>query len=438
MWFPAIHALGNALQYTPRTVRFSLELAEKRFNVGHVCSIGAPGAGNSDKRQARMSPVPQPHLRLHSISIFVTDLQASVEFYVDRLGFTIAFDQSFSNGERVVGVAPPEGPTILVLSAPSAGSPDHQRIGKATPVGFVSENIEDTFDSWSLRGVRFRKAPDPIETFGRYASFDDPDGNHFLLFEFDQATRAMEAERRAAQEFEYAKQVQARLFPQSLPSLERLDYAGECLQARHVGGDYYDFLSLGPDRLRLLVADVSGKGMPAALLMANLQANVRSLSGAAGDVPDRLAHSVNRLFYESSVASAYATLFLADYEESTGRLRYVNCGHLPPLILRSDASVESLSATSTVVGLFPTLRTAHSAEAQLHAGDLLVMYTDGVTEAINKAGEEFGEERLIDVLRRCQGDAPASVIGSVIREVKAFSVAEQEDDITLLVAKRIR
>src|SRR5207253_4018814 len=145
---------------------------------------------------------------------------------------------------------------------------------------------------------------------------------------------------------------QARLFPQPLPPLRTLDYAGVCLQAREVGGDYYDFLDLGRQRFGLVIGDISGKGIAAALLMAHLQANLRSQSAIAWDQPQRLLRSVNQLFYENSTDNAYATLFFGEYDDKARRLRYANCGHLSALLLRSDDTLERLDSTGTVLGLF--------------------------------------------------------------------------------------
>src|SRR5439155_20169268 len=166
-----------------------------------------------------------------------------------------------------------------------------------------------------------------------FARFRDVDGNSFSLVSFDELTHAvesqrrtaaekLEAERRVAQELAIATQVQARLFPQSRPNLKSLEYAGACVPARAVGGDYYDFLSLGPDRLGFVIADVAGKGIAAALLMANLQANLRSQFAFALDQPQRLLQKVNRLFCDNTPDGAFATLFFGDYDDSCGLLRY--------------------------------------------------------------------------------------------------------------------
>lgn len=244
----------------------------------------------------------------------------------------------------------------------------------------------------------------------RYALFEDVDGNGFSLIEFDEATRILEVERRAhaarleaerqaTHDLAIAKEVQSRLFPQQQPALRTLAYAGLCRPARAVGGDYYDFLDLGTGRLGLVIGDIVGKGMAAALLMANLQANLRSQCATAWEQPQRFLRSVNRLLYENTAENDYATIFFAEYEDQTRRLLYSNCGHPPALLLRRDGTVERLGSTSTVMGLFKEWNCTIN-ECQLYAGDTMLLYTDGATESFNDAGEEFGEERLLEALRQ--------------------------------------
>jgi len=263
----------------------------------------------------------------------------------------------------------------------------------------------------------------------------------------EKIAEGIEAERRSAQEMEFARQVQARLFPQKLPSMKTLEYTADCIPARKVGGDYYDFLELRPGRLALVLADIAGKGVSGALLMANLQANLRSQYAMAVDELPRLLASVNRLFYESTDDASYATLFFADYNDSNRKLRYANCGHLPPLLLRACGSswdlvseaprVEWLRATSTVMGLFETWH-CDIAEVQLAPGDALVLYTDGITEATNWNGEEFGECRLLDALASHSNLPLRSLSRSVIGAVQQFgSGSEQQDDITLVIARSL-
>jgi sigma-B regulation protein RsbU (phosphoserine phosphatase) len=247
----------------------------------------------------------------------------------------------------------------------------------------------------------------------------------------------IETERHLAQEMEYAKQVQARLFPQKMPAMETLEYAGGCIQARQVGGDYYDFLELRPGRLALVLADIAGKGISGALLMANLQANLRGQYAVALEDLPRLLKSVNQLFFENSSESSYATLFFADYDDSTRRLRYVNCGHLPPLLLRADGRVERLTSTNTLLGLFEKWECA-VAEVQFTPDDILVLYTDGVTEAENAQEEQFGESRLAETILAHRQLQVASLLETIVATVLKFSDGEQADDITLVVARCIR
>jgi serine phosphatase RsbU (regulator of sigma subunit) len=206
------------------------------------------------------------------------------------------------------------------------------------------------------------------------------------------------------------------------------------LQARQVGGDYFDFLTLGPERLGLIIGDVSGKGIAAALLMAHLQANLRSQSALAFDEPEALLRSVNRLFYDNTGDNAYASLLFAEYDDATRRLRYVNCGHLSGLLLRSDGTVEQLESTSTLLGLFKEWDCSVR-EQEVYPGDVLALYTDGVTEAGNERGEEFGQRCLIDALRQHRELSCQALLTAIVDEVQRFSSREQHDDITAIVAK---
>jgi serine phosphatase RsbU (regulator of sigma subunit)/predicted enzyme related to lactoylglutathione lyase len=389
-----------------------------------------------------------PYLRIFFSTVFVRDHDRSLQFYLDQLGFSLVADNHFEGGGRWVAVAPPDGSAVLALVAPKPGEEGYDLIGRARDIAFITEDVNATYEEWRKRGVRFHHSPHTPTWGGTFTSFEDVDGNSFALVGFDEVSREIEAqrraaseklesERRAAQEMEIAKQVQARLFPQTLPPLRTLDYAGMCIQARQVGGDYYDFLNLGQERLGLVIGDISGKGIAAALMMANLQANLRSQCAIAIDQPRRLLRSVNQLFYENTTDSAYATLFFAEYDDRENRLRYVNCGHLSALLLRSDDSLERLASTCTVLGLFDKWDCSMG-ESQLLPGDTLALYTDGVTESFNDAGEEFGEERLVEALRRRRESSSQDSLAAIVDEVRQFSPREQGDDITLIVAKRKR
>lgn len=402
------------------------------------------------------------YLGIHAVNIFVKDQERSREFYVEKLGFDVAFDARLHSGVRWLAVAPPDGTAVLALIAPSPTSKEHKLIGRSTGIMFVAEDVVAKYEEWRRRGVHFLWTPrlrrveyrrsasaeggqeqQPVWG-GVFTRFRDIDGNTFGLAGFDvvnreiearrrRVTEKLEAERRAARELEIAKQVQARLFPQRLPPMRSLEYAGACVQARQVGGDYHDYIDFGHGRFGLVIADIAGKGMPAALLMANLQANLRSQSATASEQPEVFLRSVNQLFYQNTDSSAYATLFFGEYDDKTQRLRYANCGHLAGLVLRNGGAVDRLESTCTVVGLFEDWH-CQVEQLQLMPGDLLALYTDGVTESFNGADEEFGECRLIDALRRQSDRSPDCVVASVVEELRQFS-REQQDDITLIVAR---
>jgi len=244
----------------------------------------------------------------------------------------------------------------------------------------------------------------------------------------------METERRTKQEMQIARQVQSRLLPQQAPSLKTLDCCGECIQTRAVGGDYYDFLDFGSGRLGLVLADISGKGMSAALLMANLQANLRGQYALALEDVPRLLRSVNHLFYRNTETSHYATMFFAIYDDGTRRLRCVNCGHNPPILMRANGDIERLAATATVLGLFEEWDCT-VAERELASGDVLVIYTDGISEAGPNEEEEFGEERLMATIRKHREQSAAEILDNILGDVQRLSRGRQADDMTLIVAR---
>jgi serine phosphatase RsbU (regulator of sigma subunit) len=400
----------------------------------------------------------QPFLRLNFVTLWVLDQERSWRFFVEKLSFQTIVDMPTPEGGRWVVVAPSAagwltgtagaGLSGIALCVPPEGSAEHQRIGQNTGFSFLTEDVCGVFEAWSRRGVRFPLPPtEPSWGAGqaRYALFEDVDGNSFSLIEFDEATRTLEAERRAqaakleaerraAHDLAIAKQVQTRLFPQRQPLTRTLLYAGICQPARTVGGDYYDFLDLGNRRLGLVVADIAGKGIGAALLMANLQAALRSHCATAWEQPERFLGSVNRLLYENTADGDYATLFFAEYDDDTRKLRYSNCGHPPALLLRGDNGLERLGATCTVVGLFEKWDCAME-ERELAPGDAVLLYTDGVTEALNGEGEEFGQERLLEAARQHRELSLPELVAAVADQARGFSPHEQADDITLIVAK---
>jgi serine phosphatase RsbU (regulator of sigma subunit)/catechol 2,3-dioxygenase-like lactoylglutathione lyase family enzyme len=395
-----------------------------------------------------------PYLRLGTIAVFIRDKEQSRRFYLDQLGFRLVLDAPLQSAGSSLAVTPPDGTAVLSLVAPKPGSEEYALIGRPTQIIFLTENVFSKFEEWNSRGVRFHHPPQTRPWGAVSACFEDPDGNSFTLLSYDAINREVEAERHAhaersasehrmSQELELARHVQSRLFPQTRPVLSTLEYAAVCIQARHVGGDYYDFLELGRDQLGLVVGDVCGKGVAAALLMANLQAHLRNQCASYSsrpyvpfvlEQPQRFLLSVNRLFYENTADSAFATLFFAEYNDKTRRLRYANCGHLPALLLRPDGQLERLEPTCTVLGLFKGWDCS-AGEWNFSPGDTVAFYTDGVTESVNPDGEEFGEARLVEALRRHRNLPLPNLLASLVDTVRSFSPHEQQDDITILVAK---
>lgn len=249
-------------------------------------------------------------------------------------------------------------------------------------------------------------------------------------------------------ELEIAREVQDQLFPQSTPEVAGLRLYGLCKPARTVSGDYYDFLRLGEGRVALVVGDISGKGISAALLMATLQSALhaqfynghgQASSGAASAWPARTAEVVGRLnrqIYASTPREKYVTLFYGIYDAATRKLTYTNAGHLPPVLFRQDR-MERLEGGGTVVGLFPSVR-YEQAETRLEPGDLLLAFTDGMTEPENSYGEEFGETRLLDVARHTRGAPPEVLMDEIYRTVSDWTgSSELQDDMTLVVAQAL-
>jgi sigma-B regulation protein RsbU (phosphoserine phosphatase) len=245
-----------------------------------------------------------------------------------------------------------------------------------------------------------------------------------------------ESERRKRSELEIAANVQQKLFPRKLRAMRTVDYAGQCLPAREVGGDYYDFLEITDQTLGFVLADVSGKGVPAALLMANLQASFRNQAPGALLRPSDVLQAVNRHFFDSTAAERFATLFFGIYDDGTRRIRYVNCAHVSPLLLRASGEIVNLHATATMLGAFQAWK-CKEASAELHRGDTLVLFSDGVTEAGIEHGDEFGEERLAAVLRENVGVAAAVLVERVVEAVSQFSGPSRSDDVTVVALRGI-
>ena len=297
----------------------------------------------------------------------------------------------------------------------------------------------------------------------------------FIIENSKLAERIVEEER-LRRELRMAEEVQRRLFPERAPACDGVDLAGSCRPARGIGGDYYDFLVLDERLTGLAVADVAGKGISAALLMSIVQASLRSQAASAKDGSlAELVSTMNQLMYGSTGAASFASFFYAQFDSRSGRLTYVNAGHNPPLLLRaavgggkvarprgvsheaarargawttSAAAVEEEAATCETPAGPETLTTGgpvigvisdcvyEQATVEMRSGDVLLAYTDGVTEALNTADEEFGEERLIRVLEDAAHLTAEELRAEVVRRVGEWcGTAPQHDDLTVVVLK---
>ena len=240
---------------------------------------------------------------------------------------------------------------------------------------------------------------------------------------------------RLNREVEIAREGQERLFPQTLPPVVGIDYAGACRPALGVGGDYYDFLALPEGGLGIAIGDVSGKGIAAALMMASLQASLR---GEATRAPENLAAlmtNVNRMVYEVSSANRYATFFYGQYNPASRQLTYVNAGHNPPMLFHQangEWQVCRLETGGTVVGLLESFPYQQAA-LTIAPGDILIAFTDGISEAMNDADEEWGEARLVETIQCCVRLRPSEIVARVMQAADAFVAgAKQHDDMTLV------
>jgi serine phosphatase RsbU (regulator of sigma subunit)/putative methionine-R-sulfoxide reductase with GAF domain len=238
-----------------------------------------------------------------------------------------------------------------------------------------------------------------------------------------------------------AARIQKELFPAELPHTDGYELAARNRPARRCGGDYYDVLTLtgadGDNRLLLCVADVAGKGLPASLVMSNMQATLRALLGEFRSLPALASHASD-LVYNSTSPEKYVTAALAELSLATGAIHFVGAGHLDNVIVRYDGSVERLSSTGAPLGLLPAGLPYGQTDQMLHPGDVLVLFSDGVTDAQDGTDEEFGEARLLDVMASVAGQPAETVIDRVFAAIDAFAGgAPQFDDMTILVARRL-
>jgi phosphoserine phosphatase RsbU/P len=247
--------------------------------------------------------------------------------------------------------------------------------------------------------------------------------------------------KKVEQELALAASIQQNLFPAQLPKLMNLDLAARNRPARICGGDYYDALHISAQKHLICVADVSGKGLPASLLMSNMQATMRALLGRIPSLTELATHT-NSLLYATTPDNKYVTAILVELDPETGKGRYVNAGHQDCLLMRADGAAEWIKSTGTPLGMMAPdiieLMAPYSEQSlELHPGDLLALFSDGVTEAHDENDNEYGEERLAEFMRLIRNEPAETLVDRVFHEIDRFAgSAPQYDDITLFVIKR--
>jgi sigma-B regulation protein RsbU (phosphoserine phosphatase) len=251
------------------------------------------------------------------------------------------------------------------------------------------------------------------------------------------ATEIAEREKHK-REIEIAHEVQERLFPQEYPPVEGIDYAGACRPALGVGGDYYDFILFSKSELGIAIGDVSGKGIPAALLMATLRAFLRGQTLEHKKDLTALMANLNRLVYESSESNRYATFFYGEFDAASRTMNYVNAGHNPPMVFRERngaPEVIRLDTGGPVIGLMEDCDYSQG-RTELAPGDVFVAYTDGISEAMDAADQEWGEQRLQNAALANRGVAARVLIERLMKSADEFVAgAPQHDDMTISVVR---
>jgi len=235
-------------------------------------------------------------------------------------------------------------------------------------------------------------------------------------------------------EWTAACEVQQRFMQHLGPTIGAPDHSARCRQVHELGGDFYDFVPLPDNRLALAVGDASGKGLAAALMISNVQSSLRTAALFAGDNGAAALEAVNRQVYGSSLADRYATLFYGVFDRGTRMLRYVNAGHHPPMVIRRDGSIFWLESGGAPVGMFPDWNYEEGV-VQLNPGEMVLACTDGVIEAVNVAGEEWGIEGLRRAASECDAKCADEIVQAIFSSMDEFSQGRQTDDATVVVLR---
>ncbi len=260
--------------------------------------------------------------------------------------------------------------------------------------------------------------------------------SHLVIISLENSRLFAEAIEKQKMEDELliAREIQKGLLPAKLPEFPKYDIAAINISSKQVGGDYYDVIKLSEDKFIIAIGDVSGKGTPASLLMANLQAMIRALVPIGLSLPE-LTKRVNDLIYESTGNDRFITFFWGALDTNSNTLNYVNAGHNPPILLRRDGKIERLEIGGLLLGVMKTAVPYKEGNIQLNAGDTLVLFTDGVSEAMNSQGFEYSEDKLINIIKSNHNETAGTILNKIVESVQEYSGAYQSDDITMVVVK---
>jgi sigma-B regulation protein RsbU (phosphoserine phosphatase) len=339
-------------------------------------------------------------------------------------------DPMLRRGEGIIGHVIATGQTVI---APDVRLDPHYVQGRA---GTISEIAVPIVSGGSVVGALNLESNTPD-------AFSEADVEFLEFFAVAAAIsiekavvhREMLEKHRIEQQLRIAKEVQTALLPAISPSLEGYDIAGTNVPSWEIGGDYFDYLPQSDGRLGVAIADVSGKGVPAALIMATFRAALRA-QRVRNMTLDAIASRLNRILLDSMDSSRFVTAFYGLLEPRTGEFGFANCGHNPPLLLRAAGSRELLASGGPALGMWQGA-TFEPGEAFVLPGDILVLYTDGVVEVMNPSGEMFGIERLEDVIRRCRTGSARDLVEAVVDATRAFAARRgYEDDFTLVMIRR--
>jgi phosphoserine phosphatase RsbU/P len=331
-----------------------------------------------------------------------------------------------------------DDPESWIYSVPEMTNEERHQLAALHSELLLPLSVKDELLGFMSLGQKLSEAPYSSTDLRLLSSVAAQTGIALEVARLNSAmAREITARERLNRELEIAREVQQHLFPQHFPAIAGLDYSGLCRPAREVGGDYYDFLELPGEKLGVAIGDVSGKGIGASLMMASLGASLRGQAAVAENLTELIGR-VNHLVYGASTANRYATFFYAEYNPANRQLSYVNAGHNSPVIVRgSNPGVEvfRLEASGPPVGLLPNSSYEQGSFA-LETGDLLVLFTDGISESMNSEDEEWGEERLIDLAKTCV-DAPAiDAMNRILAAAESFAAgAPQHDDMTVVVLR---